>query len=78
MALFRITTKHAQNVNGISVEKGMFVDVNHGGAESNPYTILSTVEGKDKVAKAFMAKYSIDIKKAGILDRINLDCQLIG
>ena len=78
MALFRITTKRTQTVNCIRIEKGMSVEVVHGRNESNPYAILSTLEGKEKVARAFMVKYGIDAKKACILDRINLECQLVG
>lgn len=77
MALFRITTKSTRNVNGVRIEKGMTVEVVHGNNEINPYTILSTLEGREKVARAFLVKYGIDAKKAGILDMVNLDCKLV-
>lgn len=78
MALFRITTTRTQNVNGIRIEKGMSVDVAHGRNEINPKTIFTTLEGKEKIARAFMVKYGIDVKKACIINSINMDSQIIG
>ena len=70
--LYRITVKQNKNTNGIRVEKGMSVEVVTNSI-SNP--ILTN--GGQPVADAFMRIYGIDIKKAGALNMVYLDCQRI-
>lgn len=70
--LYRITVKQNKNSNGIRIEKGMSVEVVTN-SFSNP---VSTNCGQ-AVADAFMRIYGIDIKKAGALNMVYLDCQRI-
>ncbi len=72
MPLFRITTKTMKNSNGVRIERGMSVDV-----VSNSFSNPITTNGGQAVADAFMRIYGIDIKKAGALNTICLDCQRI-
>lgn len=71
MSLFRITVKIPRNSNGIRVEKGMSVEVvsTHG----NPVASNGGIE----VADAFMRKYGIDAKKAGMLSGVYLETEKI-
>lgn len=73
MPLFRITTKSMKNSNGIRIEPGMSVDV-----VTNSFCNPITTNGGQAVVDAFMRIYGIDIKKAGALNTIFLDCQKIG
>lgn len=72
MPLFRITTKTRKNNNGIRIEKGMQVEVVTQ-SFSNPVT---TNQGS-LVADAFMRIYGIDIRKAGILNMVDLEVKQI-
>lgn len=70
--LFRVTIKQTKNVNGIRLEKGMFVEV--------PFlnnTLLNDIKGKELIRNAFMLKYGVDLKKACSIDSVNLDVQKI-
>lgn len=71
MALFRLTVKATQTVNGVRLEKGMSVEVAHGTASTS--SPLQTMDGKRKVAAAFMNKYGIDLEKACSLTPTRLD-----
>lgn len=68
MPIFRFTVKHSGNCNTIQYSQGMTVDVITR-TTTNP---LFSNGGKE-VADAFMNKYHIDIKKAGILNSSELD-----
>lgn len=70
--LFRITVKQNKIANGIRVEKGMSVDV-----VSNSFSNPVTTNGGQPVVDAFLRIYGIDIKKAGALNMVYLDCQRI-
>lgn len=72
MPLFRITVKLNKHSNGIRLEKGMSVDV-----VTNSFSNPVTTNGGQPVVDAFMRIYGIDIKKAGALNMVNLDCQRI-
>lgn len=72
MPLFRITTKTRKNSNGIRIEPGMSVDV-----VTNSFSNPVTTNGGQCVVDAFMRMYGIDIKKAGALNMVDLDCQRI-
>lgn len=67
--LYRITVKQNKIANGIRVEKGMSVEV-----VTNSFSNPITTNGGQPVADAFMRIYGIDIKKAGALNMIYLDC----
>lgn len=74
MALFRVTVKTAKNSNGVRIDKGMSVDV-VSQSVANP---LTSYEGKQLVADAFMRLYGVDLKKSYALDMCYLDVQRIG
>lgn len=67
--LYRITVKQNKIANGIRIEKGMSVDV-----VTNSFSNPVTTNGGQPVVDAFMRIYGIDIKKAGALNMIYLDC----
>ena len=71
MALFKLTVKATQTVNGVRLEKGMSVEVAYGTTSTS--SPLQTLEGKKKVAAAFMTKYGIDLEKACSLSPTRLD-----
>ncbi len=74
MPLYRITVKQTKVSGGIRVEKGMSVEVVTSSTSSNPLT----TNGGHLVAEAFMRKYGIDVKRAGILSTVYCDVQRIG
>ncbi|KQC33056.1 hypothetical protein AAU57_06795 [Nonlabens sp. YIK11] len=57
MGLFRITIKSTRTSNGVSIEKGMSVDV------ISKYSNPITTNGSKEVQDAFLKNYGIDIKK---------------
>lgn len=67
MALLRITTKREANVNGVHIEKGMSVEV-----LSPTVAPFSNMKAKEEIAKAFMTKYGVDLKKANALANASL------
>ena len=71
--LYRVTVKNSKNSNGIRLERGMSVDVVTN-SMSNPVT----TNGGQPVVDAFMRIYGIDIRKAGALNMVYLDCERIG
>lgn len=70
--LYRITVKNSKNCNGIRLERGMSVEVVTN-SMSNPVT----TNGGQPVADAFMRIYGIDIRKAGALNMVWLDCERV-
>ena len=71
--LYRITVKNSKNCNGVRLERGMSVDV-----ASNSMSNPVTTNGGQPVVDAFMRIYGIDIRKAGALNMVWLDCGRIG
>ena len=71
--LYRVTVKNSKNTSGIRLERGMSVDVVTN-SMSNPVT----TNGGQPVVDAFMRIYGIDIRKAGALNMVWLDCERIG
>ena len=71
--LYRVTVKNSKNCNGVRLERGMSVDV-----ASNSMSNPVTTNGGQPVADAFMRIYGIDIRKAGALNMVWLDCERIG
>ena len=63
---------NSKNCNGIRMERGMSVDVVTN-SMSNPVT----TNGGQAVADAFMRIYGIDIRKAGALNMVWLDCERV-
>ena len=71
--LYRVTVKNSKICNGIRLERGMSVEVVTN-SMSNPVT----TNGGQPVADAFMRIYGIDIRKAGALNMVWLDCERMG
>lgn len=71
--LYRITVKQNKNTNGIRLDKGMSVEV-----VTNSFSNPVTTNGGQCVVDAFMRIYGVDIKKAGALNMVSLDCVRIG
>lgn len=69
MPIWKFTTKMKRKCNGVSIEKGMTVEVVTQ-TTSNP---LGNPQVRDQVAAAFMTKYGVDLKKAQNLSNIYLD-----
>ena len=67
MPTFVITTKRANNTNGIRIEPGMQVKV-----VTNSFSNPVSTNGGQLVIDAFMRIYGIDIKKAGCLNNVDL------
>lgn len=72
MARFLITTKRMKSTNGIRIEPGMSVEVITQ-SMGNPVN----TNGGQCVVDAFMRKYGIDIKKAGCLNNVELNVELL-
>lgn len=72
MPLYRITTKHRTNANGVLVEPGMSVEL-VSKSLGNP-----VLGDSSAVAAAFMRVYGIDLKKACALNTMYLSCERIG
>lgn len=73
MALFNVTVKMTQTVNGERLEKGMSAEVAYG--TRSTFSPLQTLDGKAKVAEAFKFKYGVDLKKACALDAVHLSIE---
>ena len=70
MPTFVITTKRANNTNGIRIEPGMQVKV-----VTNSFSNPVTTNGGQPVIDAFMRIYGVDIKKAGCLNIVYLEVE---
>lgn len=73
MALFQITTKTRKQCNGIRIEPGMSVQV-----VTQSFSNPVSTNGGQAVVDAFNRIYGIDIKKAGVLNNIDLQVDRIG
>lgn len=73
MPMFKITTKNRKQVNGIRIEPGMSVQV---ATQSMNNPVITN--GGQPVTDAFYRIYAIDIKKAGCLNMVDLNVELIG
>lgn len=73
MAMFQITTKNRKQSNGIRIEPGMTVQVVTQ-SMSNPVN----TNGGQAIIDAFYRIYGIDIKKAGVLNNVDLQVDRIG
>lgn len=70
--LYRITVKQNKNSNGVRLDKGMSVEV-----VTNSFSNPVNTNGGQCVVDAFMRIYGVDIKKAGALNMVCLDCQRV-
>lgn len=73
MALFQITTKTRKQCNGIRIEPGMSVQV-----VTQSFSNPVSTNGDQAVVDAFYRIYGIDIKKAGVLNNVDLQVDRIG
>jgi hypothetical protein len=76
MALWRISVKHSRSVNGVRLEKGMFVDMVTPITMSNPLN-CNPNENKPKINNLFIGKYGIDMLKAGLISVTDLQAEKI-
>ena len=76
MALWRISVKHSRSVNGVRLEKGMFVDMITPITMSNPLN-CNPNENKPKINNLFIGKYGIDMLKAGLISVSHLQAEKI-
>lgn len=72
MAIFRITTKHVKNCNGIRIEPGLSVEVITQAMSNLVYT-----NGGQCVFDTFYRIYGIDTQKVGCLNNIELNVELM-
>ena len=73
MPTFVITTKRANNCNGIRIEPGMQVRI-----VSNSFSNPVTTNGGQVVIDAFMRIYGVDMKRLGALSTVYLDVVRVG
>lgn len=74
MALWRITVKNPGTVNGVRLEKGMFVDMVTK-TSSRPIN-TNPRETHPLIAQLFMNKYGVDVLKANAIP--HMSCEKIG
>lgn len=74
MPLWKISIKTAGTVNGVRLEKGMFVEMATNGI--NPLQAVST--HKLQIAQLFLNKYGIDLIKGNLVNSGRLSCEKIG
>ena len=76
MALWRISVKRSESVNGICLEKGMFVDMVTPVSMSNPLN-SNPGENKPKINNLFISKYGVDLLKPGLISVTHLESEKI-
>ena len=76
MSLWRISVKNSRSVNGVRLEKGMFVDMVTPVTMSNPLN-CNPSENKPKINSLFVSKYGIDLLKAGLISVADLRAEKI-
>ena len=75
MALWRISVKTGGTVNGVRLEKGMYVECVTT-STSNPLQTNLT-KNKPMIGQLFMNKYGVDLEKAGLISTSRLTCEKI-
>lgn len=73
MALWKISVKTTGVVNGIRLEKGMFIEMATNGI--NPLQAVST--HKSQISQLFCNKYGIDLLKGNLVNAGRLTCEKI-
>jgi len=76
MALWRISVKSSGTVNGIRLEKGMFVEMPTPVSMSDPLR-SNVTENKPKINNLFVSKYGVDLLKAGLISINHLESEKI-
>lgn len=73
MALWKIEMKQSGIVNGVRVEKGMFVELTT--TSSTPP--LSTSSNNETIGQLFLNKYGVDVMKARLINQGRMACTRI-
>ena len=76
MVLWRSSVKTGGTVNGVRLEKGMYVECVTT-STSNPLQTNLT-KNKPMIGQLFMNKYGVDLEKAGLISTSRLTCEKIG
>ena len=76
MALWRISVKRSESVNGIRLEKGMFVDMVTPVGTSDPLG-SNLGANQPKINNLFVGKYGVDLLKAGLICTAHLQSEKI-
>lgn len=76
MALWRISVKRSESVNGIRLEKGMFVEMVTPVSMSDPLR-SNPGENKPKINNLFVNKYGVDLLKPGLISVTHLESEKI-
>jgi len=71
MALWKISVKTTGTINGVRLEKGMFIEYVTNGS-SNPLQVIGP--NRDKIAQMFQNKYGVDLLKACAVNTGRLEC----
>lgn len=77
MALWKISVKNSESVNGIRLEKGMFVEYVSQSNFSDPLR-TNPAENKPLIGQLFMNKYGIDLLKKGLISTTHLISEKVG
>lgn len=75
MAQWKIEIKQSGIINGVRIEKGMFVEY-VSSSSTPPLQALS--RNKDAIGMLFKAKYGIDVLKANLVNVGRMSCTKIG
>lgn len=76
MSLWRISVKRSESVNGVRLEKGMFVEMPTPVTMSDPLR-SNVTENKPKINNLFVGKYGVDLLKAGLISPSHLQSEKI-
>ena len=74
MALWRISVKRSESVNGIRLEKGMFVEMVTPVSMSDPLR-SNPGENQSKINNLFVSKYGVDLLKPGLITVSHLQAE---
>ena len=76
MALWKISVKRSESVNGIRLEKGMFVEMVTPVSMSDPLR-SNPGENKPKINNLFVSKYGVDLLKPSLISVTHLESEKI-
>ena len=74
MSLWRISVKRSESVNGIRLEKGMFVEMVTPVSMSDPLR-SNPGENQPKINNLFVSKYGVDLLKPGLITISHLQAE---
>jgi hypothetical protein len=70
MAQWKISVKQSGSINGVRIEKGMFVEM-----VTNSVCSPSLFANKSLIGQLFLNKYGVDLLEAGLITSTNLTCE---